>query len=245
MKQGQFAVLCVTLLALLATGTKVQNQDPRIKELEDRIVELDGRFKRIKEEYDNKLDKEIIELKKADFEQSLAIAPVGTILPFYGDPEGLHPYWQLCEGQKLAGEFYKGSPFYNKNLPDLRNKYLRGAENNAALGSEGQVFVPNQLNNITGTAQNSYFHRNRVSGRIGADKIPIGTKWFLAEDHNVHPKLAKRAMLTIPFNSDTSPTDSHGPIGGTGTISGESDIGGGRSQNKRIYHSVFFIIRIR
>jgi hypothetical protein len=218
MKQGEFAVLCVILLAIWASDAKAQNQDPRIKQLEDRIEKLEGDLTRIREEYDKQLadnltlirgeyDKKLSDkLNALEGVYSLSKVPVGTILPFYGDPSKLPDNWKLCDGQDITDI---ESPFYSRGVyrpkwaqvPDLRQRLLRGAIDRAELGNEGEVvFVPNHLH---------------------------------TEGNNVH----------LTFNSYTSPAGSHGHIGG-GDISGGADINGGQPK-RSVYLTVLFIMRIK
>ena len=53
--------------------------------------------------------------------------PVGSIVPFAGELNGIKLYsrWKLCDGEKLTGEEYKDSPFYNTKLPNLDGDFLR------------------------------------------------------------------------------------------------------------------------
>jgi hypothetical protein len=134
MKQRQFSVLCVILLVIWATDAKAQNQDQRIKELEERIEQLQGDRDRDRGEYNKKLAELAEKLNAFESVYALAKVPVGTILPFYGDPSKLTANWKLCDEQEVTDS---GSPFFNQYLPDLRERFPRGAKNNEDFGKAG------------------------------------------------------------------------------------------------------------
>jgi hypothetical protein len=169
MKQGQCAVLCVILLALWATDAKAQDHETRIKQLEDLIVKFDGHLDRIKEEYDRKLAEKLNAFESV---YSLAKVPVGTILPFYGDPINLPANWKLCDGKKVTD---RESPFLNQDLPDLSERFLKGADLSdkddfGSMGGVGIVYA--HSHNIVPAASVL-----ESSGRVG-----IGTTYVHIEE---------------------------------------------------------------
>ena len=171
MKQGEFIVLCVILLALWATGAKTQNQDPRIKQLEDRVGTLEGDRDRIKEEYDKKLAEKLNAFESV---YSLAKVPVGTILPFYGDPSKLSANWKLCDEQEVTDS---GSPFFKQNLPDLRERFPRGSLNNEDFGKTGGNDWVNG-------------HSHKIEGLIGIKEGINKINWLTTEagGHDMKPE---------------------------------------------------------
>lgn len=63
-----------------------------------------------------------------------AVVPVGSVLPFYGDPSSLPSQWMLCDG-RVVGD--PDSPLFGSAVPDLRQVFLRGAGAESPLGSQG------------------------------------------------------------------------------------------------------------
>ena len=69
---------------------------------------------------------------------STTVIPVGTIWPYAGDISGQNPVprgWLLCDGSNIDGRYVRLKALLGAdNVPDLRGKYLGGAE---ALGLDG------------------------------------------------------------------------------------------------------------
>ena len=63
-----------------------------------------------------------------------AMVPVGVVLPYFGEPGDLPPNWKTCDGTIVEDA---QSPLNGKHVPDLVGKFVRGAESNEDLGTDG------------------------------------------------------------------------------------------------------------
>lgn len=104
------------------------------------------------------------------------VLPAGTILPFAGAvaPEG----WLICDGQAISRTEYSdlyesigtlwgtGDGSTTFNLPDLEGRFLRGADNGAAVDPDAGTRVPlgSGVANGVGSLQSNTFssHRHRM-----------------------------------------------------------------------------------
>jgi len=76
----------------------------------------------------------------------VAVPPVGSVLPYFGDEKSLPENWKLCDGRQMrtdeypelsqvlaaAGGLLRSASFFS--LPDLRGQFLRGANAGRADG---------------------------------------------------------------------------------------------------------------
>jgi len=162
--------------------------------------------------------------------------PVGSIVAFY--TRDIPENWLLCDGQsideKLYPELYK--LLKNRNVPDLRNRFLVGAGNNYPLGSTGgqesvtlqTSQIPSHTHHIKGIQSNyepfkqidlGWTQREEMYGVYGTDR----TVYYYGKDP---------ARNTTFFNTKEST-----PIQSTGD--------GLSHENRPPYHAVYYIIKAK
>lgn len=181
-----------------------------------------------------KLRQDVTTAQKSAFDRIDELVPVGAILPYYGKLDSLPPNWVLCDGRDSPG-----LPYPWTKVPDLRRRFLRGAQDGGGeteLGrGGGQDTIPNHYHIVTGSSNDVAFPRQSVSSWIGG----------------YHPNTAasegawdeSQVLLAIPANS-TGVADGHGHSGGSATFRGESDRDGGHD-NRPAFTSVYFIVRVK
>ncbi len=108
---------------------------------------------------------ELLSQKNLDF---LATLPIGTIVPYVGSHEELKKLkeWKLCDGNKLEGERYRDSPFFNGPLPNLDGVFLRGTAQRTRIFSSGGIAKVSHAHGITHAHQMPHMH----SGKTGASE---------------------------------------------------------------------------
>jgi hypothetical protein len=74
-----------------------------------------------------------------------SVVPVGGVLAFVGtldQARALRPQgWWVCDGTEVDSP---GSPYHGKPLPDLRDRFLRGADAAGTRGGSNRATVPGQ-----------------------------------------------------------------------------------------------------
>jgi len=93
--------------------------------------------------------------------------PVGGVVPYFLDPatHPLPPGFEVCDGSEITDE---RSPLMGETKPDLRGRFLRGVNDDFAVGSEGG-------RDIGATAVSKHKHE---WSRIGAQSVLGGRITF-------------------------------------------------------------------
>jgi hypothetical protein len=170
-----------------------------------------------------------------------ALVPIGTILPFFGSLTNLTPSWMYCNGSIVSDT---NSPLYGQQLPDLRQQFLRGADdvNGYPVGSSGgedyapdhshpyehkhSIYLPTDLSYYSGGYQangntiaggNYYAAGSSLSG-LNHEHLVIGYDSAYPEDPN-------STSTDIIYKLATDPAGGH--------------------DNRPSFISLYYIIRIR
>lgn len=81
--------------------------------------------------------KDKVRLTKKSWENSISIPngfPVGAVSMYFGNENDLPGNWKVANGQRVTDP---DSPFFGEYLPDLRDKFIRGAGDDSEVGDEG------------------------------------------------------------------------------------------------------------
>lgn len=163
----------------------------------------------------------------------LGLAPIGSILPFYGDPGALPSNWRLCDGTSVSDP---NSPFDGQNVPDLREMFLRGASFSWSLGSSGgEDYVDGHSHYFYGYDDSVYFPIASLYGYTPA--------YHPANSAGGFDRSLRNVSIEDP-DSSTWPKRSHGHTDGSAYVSGFTSGAGGHDNRPRFY-STHFIIRIK
>lgn len=170
--------------------------------------------------------------------QAPGTVPVGAILAWYGDPATLPAEWRLCDGALVSDP---ESPLAGRRLPDLRGRFLRGADccrpGDGAGELGGQDEAPAHSHPFSAATNNVRFGPESVAGWRGAETLHEGTP--------ARGKPKPVAALTVPSDAaGRGPWPSHGHIAGSASFSGATANAGGHDNRPR-FVSVHFVIRIK
>lgn len=124
-----------------APTKQLEEQPGQATELLERLKQLEIALK----EHEESLTKRAEEVKSLSSTLSLAGAPVGAIMPYYGDPASLEGTgWVLCDGRTVKSSDPRLKDADPKTpgiqVPDLRGRFLKAAGN---LGERGGASVAN------------------------------------------------------------------------------------------------------
>ena len=157
--------------------------------------------------------------------------PIGAVLPFWGDPATLDTSWVLCDGRLISDAT---SPLNGKRAPNLIETFMRGANGQAQLGatggrdsvpahshwfsSTGSVWLPNESGN--------------GNGPFGSFSPTTAAGW-----DNSKYSLGRQ-------NGSANPYNTHGHMGGSVGISGNT-LAAGDFDNRPRYLAMHFIMRVK
>ena len=239
----------VLLVRWYSAGPPVFAQGPSdVAALSRSIEDLDSRIERQRQqlqtlqELSNKnssaltqLGQDIANVHTEAFSQIDRVVPIGTILPYYGKPDAIPANWVLCMGQDSPGQ-----PYPWTKIPDLRQRFLRGAQDRSvaetALGATGGVdYAPNHQHTASGSSNDVSFEINSING-ASAGYPPVTAADGATFDNSL-------INLTVTV-SGGNPSPGHGHSGGTARFTGRTSSDGGHD-NRPAFTSVYFIIRIK
>ncbi len=164
------------------------------------------------------------------------LIPIGTIVPYYGQLKALSDHWMVCDGSTVTDN---DSPIKGYVLPDLRQRFLRGAQDGVsganAGNTGGQDYVPPHNHAVSGSSRDVSFPQNSVCCWL-AGYNPVTAADGLQFD---------ASLFDIPMSAgNAEPRPSHGHIGGTATFTGTAS-NSGAHDNRPQYFSVPFVMRIK
>ncbi len=256
-------ILSVVLILLVTryspTNTVLAQGPSDVATLTRTIEDLDSRVERQRQELQTlqelvakngpaiaKIGQDITNVQTQAFSQIDRLVPVGTILPYYGKLDSLPSNWVPCDGRDSPG-----LPYPWTKVPDLRQRFLRGARDGAGVesslgGSGGLDFVPDHQHRVSGSSDdvsfplksvNSWANSMGTYGDWHSSLVPPNT--FQMENRTDF------AALSVPY----TPTpgiiaESHGHTGGSATFVGQSSSDGGHD-NRPPFTSVHFIVRVK
>lgn len=163
-----------------------------------------------------------------------ALTPVGLISMWSGQLNEIPAGWVLCNGEN--------------GTPDLRNKFIRGAENQTSLSTEGgsdsvtlqSVNLPPHKHNFSASGSHShsfkdaYFVENfsdkkAISGTQYVDENLLGSRRSDEDNKYIYYRNAKTDMETIRLTGETQ---------STGGLNGETK----PFDNRPAYYTLAFIM---
>ncbi len=179
---------------------------------------------------------------------SLGGTPVGGIIMFNGAPIELPGNWRLCNGQRVGD---RDSPFYGKNVPDLRNVFVRGAGIHSDVGKYGGLDRPGftHRHNIsaTGLASRESLNGWRSAPLLCLDDMDDPRKcdsdnlhFGMLSDMQIIENPKYRALIKSTSSKDEK--DSHGHDVSISASVGESRI---TLDNRPRHIKLHYIIRIK
>lgn len=149
----------------------------QVKKMEEQIQQMidteEERISKIIEDFSD--SNNIITLSN-----NIVTLPIGTILPVLNKESlDLKGEWLLCDGESVPTSQYRelakalgygSTSSVNFNLPDLREKFLRGSANNQELGNDAgqnsidysQIFTISTEHTL-GQNDDGFFHRGQPS----------------------------------------------------------------------------------
>lgn len=247
-----------TVVVIPVTTACQQPPSATAANYEDRLTKLEDDLRRLNEQYDGRLkqdqeritaleqrvtetlQKSAAELSKqqAAFSESIRdrmdrLIPIGTIIPYYGQLSALPDNWKVCDGSTVTDS---ASPIKGYVLPDLRQRFLRGAQENVADAKSGsmggQDYVAGHTHNVSGNSSDVYFARDSVCEWLpGYNPVTNGDVDY---DSSVFQ------ITKAPGQSH----DSHGHCGGTATFNGTA-WAAGEHDNRPRYFSIPFVMRVK
>ena len=156
-----------------------------------------------------------------------ALIPIGSIMSYVGEEKDLPDSWKVCNGQLLNDS---ESPFHNQNLPDLRERFLRGSGTFVPTGTMGGIdFAPNH----------SHFASLSGDVSIGSRSLTFGSGHFATKGSSFSDNIV---LLSRLKNLGIRDQDTHGHIGSS-FVSGSVNSGGSHDNRPRFY-TVQFILRV-
>lgn len=158
-------------------------------------------------------------------------APVGSIIVF-GGPDYLVPdNWQICDGSTVTDP---ASPLHNQAVPDLRNRFIMGASEQAPFESTGgnNTLQPH-AHHFSGSTNRVWFGMESGNGYHEAYKVTTRAQGFHRSKRN----------LSVDSNA-SNPYRSHGHMNGAARVSGNTSPGGAQD-NRPAYTALHYIIRIK
>jgi hypothetical protein len=253
MKNKLFTYFLITCIFLTGLNINAQDEAAQIKELIANVEKLTGDIRRLKEEYDAKISsdqneiknlKDVIETFKTNVTSSVAVqqksfedkyslaqVPVGTVLSYYSDLSKLPENWKFCNGDTVTDA---QSVFFNKKLPNLQGKFLRGTGITINLlgTTGGQDLVEGHQHWFSGRDDNVWFPIESISGYIPTYPAikSINGEW----DESLR-------NLSVRQGDNLS---GHGHKNGHASISGNT-LNAGSHDNRPAFVSVYYIIRIK
>ena len=194
------------------------------------------------------------------------IVPLGTIVPYFGNPATLPENWKVCDGSTVSDP---ESPLHQVRIPDLRGKFLRGEEESAydplgstprAGGSDSISFVDhthqlvsNGMHEHTGTTTDSgrHGHAGNVSVAIKLDPHSGVTNGHLNAGVFANAVAGDASIGGNPHTHDVNGSGEHthpfltdsGGVHDHGGLTGSS--GNQTFDNRPAYLALHYIIRIK
>lgn len=153
-----------------------------------------------------------------------SICPVGSVIPYCGDPKNLPANWRIADGSKVddpESEYFSG-----KNLPDMRDRFVMGASKEAEpLSTGGQAWLHGHTHALTGKGSNSLSvnFSEIVREGVNLDKISGGRFSILASSN---PNTLKYPKGALSSSQDATKTD-------------------GKADNRPPFVALYYIIRIK
>lgn len=103
------------------------------------------------------------------------LLPKGIIFPFWGTKRDIPPGWKLCDG--------------TNDTPDLRGRFLRGAENPDFIGRYGGHSIHshdiNGVARLAGSIEISSPNNDRIANGLGNLSTSSGNKDYTSHTHTV------------------------------------------------------------
>ena len=146
--------------------------------------------------------------------------PVGTITIFYGGANNLPAHWRICNGDLVTDA---ASPFNGTAVPDLRGRFVRGAEATERLGVKaGSDSIPRHNHIVhfqeTTKPKLAQYQYSKIVSKIrfrGLANMTVTTPprnsralivdYKKKESHMHHLETQQRTTLNPPSNRDNRP----------------------------------------
>ena len=217
-------------------------QDKKMIPIQDKFEEKNNEL----QETNNRQDESIKELKDASL---LSTLPVGTIVMYYGNNPPSN--WAICDGHQVTDP---KSPYYGKNLLDLRGLFVRGKTSSESLCDEGgQDYVNGHTHYMPEHKHEVGSHTHTFttnSASISANKSGTNSDEGLAAFKGFPNS---QFFLAAPYQSSFEQATSHSHTGTTGNASsgytamsgsGNTESSGGHYNIPR-YVAFNYIIKIK
>jgi subtilisin family serine protease len=158
-------------------------------------------------------------------------APVGSIVVFGGPSYLIPDNWQLCDGAIVTDP---ASPLHSQAVPDLRNKFIMGASEQAPSESTGGVnTLKPHAHQFVGSTNRVWFGIESGNGNISSHQPANRASGF---DRN--------KQIIEKHRGADNPYDSHGHMNGIARVSGNTSQGGVQD-NRPAYTALHYIMRIK
>jgi hypothetical protein len=155
--------------------------------------------------------------------------PVGSVLSFFGDPASLPAQWVPCDGRVIQDP---DSPYFNQPVPDLRQTFLRGADEFNPVGTTGGTdSIASHSHSFSGSGS-AFISPRQLGGWTGHTKARQATSFY----PNIY-------SLTVDNSVPLADQDTHGHFGSASMFG--TTFAAGASDNRPRFMSLLFIIRVK